>query len=121
MQPSFKTTFFWCQEIFDALNWSKTDIFYFLFSLFHSYCITIQAQPESKYDLCSQVSLSGLLLTVVPWQRDIDLLEEGAGIIWQFGTLSIIKILGLLYFLAYFSAPNPNGVEQCKSEKLSWV
>lgn len=67
------------------------------------------------------MSLSALLLTVVLWQRGIDLLKEGAGTVEQFGTLSIIKTLGLLYFLAYFSAQNPNGVEQCKSEKLSWV
>lgn len=50
-------------------------------------------------------------LTVVLWQRGIDLLEEGAGTVWQFGTLSITKILGLFYFLAYFSAQNPSGVE----------
>lgn len=67
------------------------------------------------------MSLSALLLTVVLCQRGIDLLKEGAGTVEQFGTLSIIKTLGLLYFLAYFSAQNPNGVEQCKSEKLSWV
>lgn len=61
------------------------------------------------------------LLTVVLWQGDIDLLKGGAGTVWQLGTLSVIKILGLFYFLACFSAQNPDGVEQCKSEKLSWV
>lgn len=54
------------------------------------------------------MSLSAFPLVL--WQRGSDLLEEGAGTLWQFGTLSIIKILGLLYFLAYFSAQNPNGV-----------
>lgn len=53
--------------------------------------------------------------------RGTDLLKGGAGTLWQLGTLSVIKTLGLLYFLAYFSAQNPDGVEQCKSEKLSWV
>lgn len=67
------------------------------------------------------MGLSALLLTVVLWQRGIDLLKGGAGTVWQLGTLSIIKILGLLYFIAYFSAQNSNGAEQCKSEKLSWV
>lgn len=67
------------------------------------------------------MGLSALLLAVVLWQRGIDLLKGGAGTVWQLGTFSIIKILSLLYFLAYFSAQNPDGVEQCKSEKLSWV
>lgn len=92
----------------------------FSFSLL-LYGITTQAQPKGKYDLCSQVSLRAHLPTVALWQRGIDLLEEGKGTTCRFGTLSIIKICGLLYFLAYFSAQNPNGVEQCKSEKLSWV
>lgn len=85
------------------------------------YGIKSQAQSEAKYDFCSQMGLGALLLTVALWQRGIHLLKGGAGTVWQLGTISIIKILGLLYFLAYFSAQNPDGVELCKSEKLSWV
>lgn len=67
------------------------------------------------------MGLSALLLTAMLWQRNTDLSKGSEGTAWQPGTLSLIEILGLLYFLAYFSAQNPNGVEQCKSEKLSWA
>lgn len=49
------------------------------------------------------------------------MIYRGEGVACQLGILSAIKIFGLLYFLAYFSAQNPYGVEQCKSEKLSWA